>query len=113
MHTISKKSSAQKTSACMGPATYLAGLKAQLDITQDQCEAWAAYVAVVLSNRQRMEDALDEDAPFGALADRLAALVAIRRAGSRVYACLNAAQRISAGVLLPLCCQGARLAAAA
>jgi hypothetical protein len=97
----------------MGPARYLAGLKAQLGITQHQSEAWTAYVAAVLPNRQRMEGAFGADAPFGALADRVAALMAMRRAGSQLHGCLSAPQRIRAGVLLPLCCQSIELKAAA
>jgi hypothetical protein len=71
-----EKRSGEKRSACMGPATYLGGLKA---LTQHQNEAWAVYVAPVLSNRQRMDAACGVDAPFGALADRLAPLLAMRR----------------------------------
>jgi hypothetical protein len=105
MRKVSEEISAEAASACMGPATHLSTLKAQLGITQNQSEAWAAYVAAVLSNRQRMEATLGADAPFGALADRLAALMVMRRAGSQLFGCLSTPQRIRAGVLLPLCCQ--------
>jgi hypothetical protein len=84
-----------------------------MGITQHQYEAWEAYVGTVLSNRRRMEGALGADAPFGSLADRLAALAAMRRASARLYACLNASQRDRAAGLLPLCCQPAELVAAA
>lgn len=82
----------EKTRAGAGGERHVARLKAELGITQQECEAWAAYVAALLSNRRRMEGALAH-APFGSLADRLAALTAMRRASSRLYACLSAATR--------------------
>jgi len=92
MRTACEESSAQEASAWMGPGTHLAGLKAELSITQNQSGAWGAYVATVLSNRQRMEVALGTDAPSEHLPP-LAALVAMRRAGSQLYGCLTIAAR--------------------
>jgi hypothetical protein len=103
--------SAKRPRAGAAGEKHVAMLKAELGITQHQYEAWAAYVATVLSNRGRMEGA--RDAPFGSLADRLAALAAMQRASSRLYACLNTSQRDRAAGLLPLCCQPAELVAAA
>jgi hypothetical protein len=78
MRTISEKTRARAG----GQKRVAARLKAELDIRQHQYEAWAAYVANLQSNRQRMERTGNPDAPFGALADRLAALTAMRRASS-------------------------------
>lgn len=88
---------------------YIASLKAGLRITESQSEAWAAFVDALQSNRERIQSAAGESAPFGAIADRLAALGAMRRVTSRLYVDFNASQREAAGRLLPLCCQPAIL----
>jgi hypothetical protein len=95
----------EKTSAYTGAEKYFAGLKAELGITEHQRGAWAAYAATMQSNRHRMEGAFAVDATFGTLADRLAALAAMWRTTSRLYACLNTSQRDRAGTLIPLCSQ--------
>ena len=58
---------------------YIADLEARLRITESQSEAWAAFVDTLQANRERMQSAACESAPFGATADRLAALGAMRR----------------------------------
>jgi len=103
----------EMTSACIGAERYMAGLKAELGITERQSKAWAAYVAALQSNRERMEAAVPEHGPFGPVADRLAALAAMRQATSRLYARLSTPQRDRAGKVIPLCCQPPVLAAAA
>jgi hypothetical protein len=106
MHAAGKK-----TNAYTGAEKYLARLEAELGITEHQRGAWAAYVATLQSNRDRMEGGLGGDAPFGALADRLAAVAAMRRATARLCACLNGSQRERVGMLIPLCCQPVALEA--
>jgi hypothetical protein len=82
---------------------YMAGLGADLGITENQTAAWAEFAEVLRSNRRRMR-AVDSH-PFGAEQDRLAALVAMRQAARPLFARLNASQQQSARKLLPLCCQ--------
>jgi hypothetical protein len=92
---------------------FVAGLRAELGITESQSEAWAVYVAALGSNRERMERTASKDSPFGTTTERLANLAGMRQATSQLHARLTAAQRDRAIAVLPLCCQPVTPAAAA
>ena len=87
-----------------GAAGYVASLKAQLAITEDQLRAWGEFAATLSANSRRMQRTDDEDQPFGLAEDRLAALGSMRRAAGKLFPVLRAAQQCKALQLLPLCC---------
>jgi len=87
-----------------GAAGYVASLKVQLAITDDQLRAWAEFAATLSANSRRMQRTDDEDQPFGLVEDRLAALASMRRAAGELFRVLRADQQCKALQLLPLCC---------
>jgi hypothetical protein len=102
----------EESSNHRGAGTYMAALGAELRLSGCQAEAWAEYIAVLQSNRERMEIGASADAPFGPVTERITALAAMRRAASQLDTRLSPSQRERAGELLPLCCEtGARAAA--
>ena len=87
-----------------GAAGYVATLKAQLAITEDQLRAWVEFAGTLSENSRRMQRTDDEDQPFGLAEDRLAALGSMRRAAGKLFPVLRADQQCKALQLLPLCC---------
>ena len=87
-----------------GAMCYVASLKAQLAITEDQLGAWAEFAATLSANSRRMQRTDDEDQPFGLLEDRLIAQGSMRRAAEELFPVLRAEQQRKALHLLPLCC---------
>ncbi len=88
-----------------GADDYVAGLEAQLAISESQLQAWAGFAAALSANGRRMRsDNDEEDQPFGPLRDRLAALRSMRHAAAELFPVLSAAQQCRARQLLPLCC---------
>jgi hypothetical protein len=87
-----------------GAAGYVASLKAQLGITEDQLRAWAKFAATLSANSRRMQRTDDGAEPFGLLQDRLAALCSMRQAAAELLRVLNPAQQRKAFQILPLCC---------
>jgi len=91
--------------ASSGADAYMAGLEANLGITENQAAVWSGFAEVLRSNRRRMQTVFADDHPFGVEHDRRAALEAMRRATRALFASLSASQQESARELLPLCCQ--------
>ena len=87
-----------------GADGYVAALKAQLAITEDQSQVWAEFAATLSANSRRMQRTDDEDQPFGLVEDRLTALGSMRRAAGELFPVLRAEQQCKALHLLPLCC---------
>ena len=87
-----------------GAADYVASLKAQLAITENQFRAWVEFAATLSANSRRMQRTDDEDQPFGLIEDRLAALGSMRRAARKLFPVLRADQQCKVLQLLPLCC---------
>ena len=83
----------------------IAGLEAELSISESQMKAWAGFAETLTANARRL-DGVDgaRDHPFGRLPARLAALHAMRRAAAVLFSVLDAAQQHRAMQLLPLCC---------
>ena len=88
-----------------GAGAYMAGLKADLGITEDEAGAWAGFAEALWANRRRMQAVDAGDHPFGAEDDRRAALEVMRGAARPLFARLSVSQQQSARKLLPLCCQ--------
>lgn len=87
-----------------GAEAYVAGLKAMLSIGPDQIGAWSAFAdALSCCHRRMASDHANGDEPFGALADRLAALERIRLAVRQLLDVLSPAQQGVAAQVLPLC----------
>lgn len=87
-----------------GAAGYVASLKAQLAINEDQLLGWAEFAATLSANSRRMQRTDDDDQPFGLVEDRLAALASMRRVTGQLFPVLRADQQCKALQLLPLCC---------
>jgi hypothetical protein len=90
-------------------AGYVASLKAQLAITEDQLRAWVEFAATLSANSRRMQRTDAEDQPFGLVEDRLLALDSMKRAAGELFSMLRADQQRKALQLLPLCCLRHRL----
>jgi hypothetical protein len=87
-----------------GAEAYVAGLKARLSIGPDQIDAWSAFAdALSRSRRRTASGSANGEEPFGALADRLAALERIRHAAGELLDVLSPAQQGVAAQVLPLC----------
>jgi hypothetical protein len=84
---------------------YVANLEAKLALTERQMGAWELFAECLRANRDRMQ-AFDDrtEQPFGPLEDRLAALDAMQRAATELFAVLDTLQQQTATQLLPLCC---------
>jgi hypothetical protein len=92
-------------SRASGAERYVAALKAELGITEDQAEAWAGFAECLWANARRMGGpACAPDLPFGRLQDRLAAAAAMKLASEELFKLFAPAQWRSAERLLPLCC---------
>jgi hypothetical protein len=83
----------------------IAGLEAELSISERQMKAWAGFAETLSANARRL-DSVDgaRDHPFGRLPARLAALKSMRQAAAVLFSALDAAQQHRAMQLLPLCC---------
>lgn len=83
----------------------IAGLEAELSISESQMKAWAGFAETLSANARRL-DSVDGtiDHPFGRLPARLAALHSMRRAAAVLFSVLDGAQQHRAMQLLPLCC---------
>jgi hypothetical protein len=93
--------------------TYAASLKAKLGIAPNQVVAWSALTDALSRNHRRMaSDIANDDEPFGALGDRLAALERISHAGRALMDVLSLEQQHVAAQVLPLCCLARQAAGA-
>jgi hypothetical protein len=83
----------------------VAGLEAELSISESQMKAWAGFAETLSANARRL-DSVDggRDHPFGCLPARLMALHSMRRAAAVLFSVLDPAQQRRAMQLLPLCC---------
>ena len=83
----------------------IAGLEAELSISESQMKAWAGFAETLSANARRL-DSVDgaRDHPFGRLPARLAALKSMRQAAAVLFSLLDDAQQRKAAQLLPLCC---------
>jgi hypothetical protein len=83
----------------------IAGLEAELSISESQMMAWAGFAETLSANARRLDGVNGtKDHPFGRLPARLAALHSMRRAAAVLFTVLDAAQQHRAMQLLPLCC---------
>jgi hypothetical protein len=88
-----------------GVNSYAADLKAKLCIAADQVGAWSVFADALSGNHRRMAGRnANGDEPFGALADRLAALAHVSQAGRVLMDALSPEQQHIAAQVLPLCC---------
>lgn len=88
-----------------GVDSYAADLKAKLRIAADQVGAWSVFADTLSGNHRRMAGRnASRDEPFGALAERLAALAQVSQAGRALMDVLSPEQQHVAAQVLPLCC---------